>query len=124
MLNRRDFLKTAGLAAGTLALPSLTGCAMGSRPRGHVVVVGGGYGGATVAKYLRMWSDLGVDVTLVERNPQFISCPISNLVIGGDKTMADITMGYDGLRNTWGVKLLQDTVVGLDAGARKLTLAS
>ena len=89
-----------------------------------VVVVGGGYGGATVAKYLRMWSDLGVDVTLVERNPQFISCPISNLVIGGDKTMADITMGYDGLRNTWGVKLLQDTVVSLDAGARKLTLAS
>ena len=124
MLNRRDFLKTAGLAAGTLALPGLTGCAMGTRPRGHVVVVGGGYGGATVAKYLRMWSDLGVDVTLVERNPQFISCPISNLVIGGDKTMADITMGYDGLRNTWGVKLLQDTVVGLDAGARKLTLAS
>ena len=53
MLNRRDFLKTAGLAAGTLALPGLTGCAMGTRPRGHVVVVGGGYGGATVAAQLR-----------------------------------------------------------------------
>ncbi len=124
MWNRREFLKGAALAGGVVALPGLTGCAMGSKARGHVVVVGGGFGGATVAKYLRMWSQMGVDVTLVERNPQFISCPISNLVIGGDKQMADITMSYDGLRNTWGVKVLQDTVTAVDAGARKVTLAS
>jgi len=124
MLNRRDFLKTAALAGGVMALPGLSGCAMGSRPRGHVVVVGGGFGGATVAKYLRMWSQMGVDVTLVERHPLFISCPMSNLVIGGEKTMADITMGYDGLRNTWGVKVMQDTVTGIDAAGRKITLAS
>jgi sulfide dehydrogenase [flavocytochrome c] flavoprotein chain len=124
MLNRRDFLKTAALAGGVVALPGLSGCAMGSRPRGHVVVVGGGFGGATVAKYLRMWSQMGVDVTLVERNPLFISCPMSNLVIGGEKTMADITMGYDGLKNTWGVKVMQDTVTGIDAASRKITLAS
>jgi sulfite dehydrogenase len=73
------------------------------------VVVGGGYGGATVAKYLRMWSEGGVQVTLIERNPQFISCPISNLVIGGDKTMADITISYDGLRSTWGVRVCRTT---------------
>jgi sulfide dehydrogenase [flavocytochrome c] flavoprotein chain len=124
MLNRRDFLKTAALAGGVVALPGLSGCAMGSRPRGHVVVVGGGFGGATVAKYLRMWSQMGVDVTLVERNPLFISCPMSNLVIGGEKTMADITMGYDGLKNIWGVKVMQDTVTGIDAASRKITLAS
>ncbi|WP_374501697.1 FCSD flavin-binding domain-containing protein [Zoogloea sp.] len=124
MWNRREFLKGAALAGGVVALPGLSGCAMGSKARGHVVVVGGGFGGATVAKYLRMWSQMGVDVTLVERSPQFISCPISNLVIGGDKQMADITMSYDGLRNTWGVKVLQDTVTAVDAGARKLTLAS
>lgn len=124
MLTRRDFLKTATLAGGAVALPGLSGCALGARPRGHVVVVGGGFGGATVAKYLRMWSQLGVDVTLVERNPQFISCPISNLVIGGDKTIADITMGYEGLTRNWGVRVLQDTVTSIDAGARKLTLAS
>lgn len=124
MQNRRDFLKTAALAGGVVLLPGLSGCAMGSRPRGHVVVVGGGFGGATVAKYLRMWSQMGVDVTLVERNPQFISCPMSNLVVGGEKTMADITMGYDGLKNTWGVKVMQDTVTGIDAGGRKITLAS
>ena len=124
MWNRREFLRGAALAGGVVALPGLSGCAMGSKARGHVVVVGGGFGGATVAKYLRMWSQMGVDVTLVERSPQFISCPISNLVIGGDKQMADITMSYDGLRNTWGVKVLQDTVTAVDAGARKLTLAS
>jgi sulfide dehydrogenase [flavocytochrome c] flavoprotein subunit len=124
MWNRREFLKGAALAGGVVALPGLSGCAMGSKARGHVVVVGGGFGGATVAKYLRMWSQMGVDVTLVERSPQFISCPISNLVIGGDKQMADITMSYDGLRNTWGVKVLQDTVTAVDAGARKVTLAS
>ena len=106
------------------AAVALPGCAMGSRPRGNVVVVGGGYGGATAAKYLRMWSQKGVDVTLVERNPQFISCPISNLVIGGDKQMADITMSYAGLRDTWGVKVVQDSVIAVDAAARKLRLAS
>jgi sulfide dehydrogenase [flavocytochrome c] flavoprotein subunit len=59
-----------------------------------VVVVGGGFGGATAARYLRLWGG-NVDVTLVERNAQFISCPISNLVLGGHKQMADITRGYE-----------------------------
>jgi sulfide dehydrogenase [flavocytochrome c] flavoprotein subunit len=62
-----------------------------------VVVVGGGFGGSTAARYLRLWGG-NVDVTLVERNPSFVSCPISNLVVGGHKQMADITRGYDGLR--------------------------
>jgi sulfide dehydrogenase [flavocytochrome c] flavoprotein subunit len=66
-------------------MAGLYGCAGGGKASGHVVVVGGGYGGATVAKYLRMWSEGGVQVTLIERNPTFISCPISNLVIGGLK---------------------------------------
>ena len=63
--------------------------------RGKVVVVGGGYGGATAAKYIRMWSDGAVDVTLVEPNAEFISCPLSNLVLGGSRTLADITVSYD-----------------------------
>ena len=65
--------------------------------RGKVVVVGGGYGGATAAKYIRMWSDGAIDVTLVEPDASFISCPLSNLVLGGSKTLADITVSYDGL---------------------------
>ena len=124
MENRRNFLKRTALVGGVLALPGLAGCALPSRARAHVVVVGGGFGGATVAKYLRMWSSAGVDVTLIERNPQFISCPMSNLVIGGERTMADITMSYAGLRDNWGVRVMQDSVSAIDTTARSLRLAS
>ncbi|MFN4342302.1 MAG: FCSD flavin-binding domain-containing protein [Azonexus sp.] len=119
LMKRRDFLK-AGAAAGAMA--SLYGCAGGGKASGHVVVVGGGYGGATVAKYLRMWSEGGVQVTLIERNPTFISCPISNLVIGGTKTMEDITISYDGLRSKWGVRVIQDDVVAVDAVKKTVSL--
>ena len=119
LMKRRDFLKV-GAAAGTLA--SLYGCAGGGKSSGHVVVVGGGYGGATVAKYLRMWSEGGVQVTLIERNPTFISCPISNLVIGGQKVMEDITVSYDGLKNKWGVRVIQDDVVAVDAAKKTVSL--
>lgn len=119
LMKRRDFLKV-GAAAGAMA--SLYGCAGGGKASGHVVVVGGGYGGATVAKYLRMWSEGGVQVTLIERNPTFISCPISNLVIGGTKTMEDITVSYEGLRNKWGVRVIQDDVVAVDAAKKTVSL--
>ena len=119
LMKRRDFLK-AGAAAGAMA--SLYGCAGGSKASDHVVVVGGGYGGATVAKYLRMWSEGGVQVTLIERNPTFISCPISNLVIGGQKTMEDITISYEGLRSKWGVRVIQDDVVAVDAAKKTVSL--
>ena len=119
LMKRRDFLK-AGTAAGAMA--TLYGCAGGARASGHVVVVGGGYGGATVAKYLRMWSEGRVQVTLIERNPTFIACPISNLVIGGTRTMEDITVSYDGLRNKWGVRVVQDEVVAVDAQKRSISL--
>jgi sulfite dehydrogenase len=121
LMKRRDFLK-AGAAAGAMA--SLYGCAgAGSKASGHVVVVGGGYGGATVAKYLRMWSEGSVQVTLIERNPTFISCPISNLVIGGMKTMDDITVSYDNLKNKWGVRVIQDDVLAVDSVKRSVKLA-
>lgn len=120
-MQRRDFLK-AGAASAAMA--SLYGCAGGSKAGGHVVVVGGGFGGATVAKYLRMWSAGGVQVTLIERNARFVSCPMSNLVIGGQKTLADITVAYDHLRDKWGVRLIQDEVGGIDAGKRSVKLAS
>lgn len=76
-----------------------------------------------MAKHLRMWSEGSVQVTLIERNPTFISCPISNLVIGGTKTMEDITVSYDGLKNRWGVRLIQDDVVAVDAAKRSISLA-
>lgn len=115
---RRRFL-AAGAAFGGLAL---AGCATtASGPSiGRVVVVGGGFGGATAARYLRLWGG-NVDVTLVERNPAFISCPISNLVIGGHRQMADITRGYDGLKAA-GVKVVQGEVSAVDVAGRKVRL--
>ncbi len=121
LMKRRDFLKV-GAAAGAMA--SMYGCAGGGKASGHVVVVGGGYGGATIAKYLRMWSEGGVQVTLIERNPTFISCPISNLVIHGSKSMEDITVSYDGLKNKWGVRIIQDEVAGVDATKKTVSLKS
>ena len=120
LMKRRDFLKAS---AATGAIASLYGCAGGNKAGGHVVVVGGGYGGATVAKYLRMWSEGGVQVTLIERNANFVSCPISNLVIAGQKNMEDITVSYDNLKSKWGVRVIQDDVIAVDAAKRSIKLA-
>ena len=87
-----------------------------------VVVVGGGYGGATAAKYVRMWSDRKIDVTLVERGSEFVSCPLSNLVIGGSRQIADITVAYDGL-DKWGVRRIRDEAIAIDPVARTVKLA-
>jgi len=121
-MQRRQLLQTASMGAALGAL-GLSGKAIGqSGPK--VVVVGGGYGGATAAKYVRMWSDYQINVTLVEPNPEFVSCPISNLVLGGSKTMADITSPYDNLSKRHGVNLLRDLVTSIDPDRRIVQLAS
>jgi sulfide dehydrogenase [flavocytochrome c] flavoprotein chain len=122
-MQRRDFIKAVA-AAGTTS--ALAGCAtMGaSGPSiGRVVVVGGGYGGATAAKYLRVFSGGRADVSLVETNPAFVSCPLSNLVLGGSKTLNDITVPYDGLRKH-GVRVIRDTATAVDVDKRVVRLAS
>ncbi|HET7773891.1 MAG TPA: FCSD flavin-binding domain-containing protein [Burkholderiaceae bacterium] len=123
-LNRRDLLKALG-AGGAL---TLAGCAstkqQAAAPQkklGRVIVVGAGYGGATAAKYIRMWSGGNIDVTLVERNPQFVSCPISNLVIGGSRKIEDVTRDYWGLRE-YGVQVIIDEVTGVDPAKKTLQL--
>jgi len=119
--SRRDLIK---LAASGAAVTSLAGCAsMAGPPLGRVVVVGGGYGGATAAKYLRLWGEGRIDVTLVEPSENFVSCPMSNLVIGGSKTMKDITIPYAGL-SKYGVKVVRDTAARIDTDKRQVVLAS
>ncbi|ATE60746.1 NAD(P)/FAD-dependent oxidoreductase [Thauera sinica] len=126
MPNRRGFMKGLAGAVGAAALGSLAACAgvAPSRARAHVVVVGGGFGGATAAKYLRMWSQGEVDVTLVERNASFVSCPISNLVVGGYRELAGITASYAGLQSKWGVRLINDEATAIDAGKRTVSTAA
>ncbi len=106
-----------------LATLGLTGCATtASGPSlGRVVVIGGGYGGATAARYLKMWGG-NIEVTLVERNTSFVSCPISNYVVGGHAGIDRITRGYDGLK-AMGVKVVQGDVTAIDATAKKVRLA-
>lgn len=119
-MQRRRLL--AGMVAGGAL--GLAGCASTgtSAAKAKVVVVGGGYGGATAAKYLRLLSDGQIDVTLVEPNRSFISCPISNLVIAGMKTMADITTPYNGLVDKHQVRLVHDMVTAVDPVKKTVTL--
>jgi sulfide dehydrogenase [flavocytochrome c] flavoprotein subunit len=122
MNSTRRRLLGAGTALGGLATLGLSGCAsIGGPSIGRVVVVGGGFGGTTAARYLKMWGG-NVDVTLVERGASFVSCPISNLVIGGYRQMADITRGYDGLKSM-GIKVVQGEVTTIDVAGRKVRLA-
>ena len=113
-MRRRDFLKLAGAV-------SLAGCATAVPSKARVVVIGGGFGGATAAKYIRLW-DPSIDVVLVERESAFVSCPISNLVLGGFTGMQEITHGYDALRRH-GVQVVRDEVVAIDADKRSVRLA-
>jgi sulfide dehydrogenase [flavocytochrome c] flavoprotein subunit len=120
-IDRRSFIKllSAGATAG-LAAPFAARAAEIMPKKGRrVVVVGAGYGGTIAAKYIRM-NDPGIEVVLVERNSQFISCPFSNLVIGGNRQMSDITMKYDRLAKNHGIKMLQAEVTAVDGAAKKV----
>ncbi|GAB6043966.1 FCSD flavin-binding domain-containing protein [Endothiovibrio diazotrophicus] len=115
-MTRRGFVKLAGAAtaAGTLGLPHIARAA-GKR----VVVVGGGTGGATAAKYVRMM-DPSVEVTLIEKNAHYHTCYMSNEVLSGERTLDSIQFGYDGLKGH-GVNVVMDEVTAIDPVAKKVT---
>jgi sulfite dehydrogenase len=113
--DRRDFLKLTAAAAAL----SAAGCAT-TQSKARVVVIGAGYGGATAAKYIRLW-DPAIEVVLVERESVFTSCPMSNLVLGGHRSMQDIRHSYDGLRK-YGVQLLFDQANAVDPGKKTVKL--
>ncbi len=119
-ITRRQFLKLAGgaTAAGMIGAPFIAGAAGGKR----VVVVGGGAGGATAARYLRM-SDPSISVTLIEANPNYHTCFMSNEVLSGERKLDSIKFNYEGLKKR-GVNVVQDTVTAIDATARKVMTAS
>ena len=136
MMQRRHLLQHAATGAGVLGLLSLPGCASetgallsataGGRvpAKTRVLVVGGGYGGATAAKYLRLFSGQTIDVTLVEPSDAFVSCPISNLVLGGSKMLADVTTPYATLAKNHGVRVIKDMVASIDPLKKVAVLAS
>ena len=121
-MQRRTLLQS-GLALGSLS--ALAGCATltsKAPAKAQVVVIGGGYGGATAAKYMRMLSNYKISVVLIEPNATFISCPMSNLVLGGSKNLAQITTPYDALSSKHGVTLVHDRVSAIDTQQKTVTL--
>lgn len=118
MTDRRTFIKLAGAVAGLSLLPARAF----AKASGRVVVIGGGYAGATFAKYLSMWSQSNIEIVLVEQNTQFVSCPLSNLVLGGSKQIDDLVFGYDALQRNYPIRWVHDQVTAIDADARKLIL--
>ncbi|MFO1372431.1 MAG: FAD-dependent oxidoreductase [Candidatus Competibacteraceae bacterium] len=117
-ISRRHFLKLMGATTALAATPPILK-AQAVPPR--VVVVGGGFAGATVAKYLHRWGGAGVSITLVEINPTHVSCILSNLVLNGSLGLSTITFGYNTLQQN-GINVIQDQAVGIDNGNRKLQL--
>ncbi|MEF7612528.1 NAD(P)/FAD-dependent oxidoreductase [Aquincola sp. MAHUQ-54] len=118
---RRRLVLGGFLAGGAAALAGCAAVRTGAPAR--VVVVGGGFGGATAAKYLRLLSGQALDVVLVEPQPAFVSCPLSNLVVGGLRQLADLTRPYAALHARHGVTRVQDTATAVDVQARTLRLA-
>lgn len=119
--DRRAVLRAIGATA--LAGPLAACGSLSGMRNARVVVVGGGYGGATAAKYVRVFSGGRVDVTLVEPNAAFVSCPLSNLVLSGDRDLASLTVPYDALVERHGVRWVRDRAAAIDLGARQVRLA-
>jgi sulfide dehydrogenase [flavocytochrome c] flavoprotein subunit len=118
-ISRRRFGQLAG---GAAAMATLGSCATSPASKGRVVVIGGGFGGATAAKYVRTL-DPGIEVTLVEPAQTFYTCPFSNYVLAGFKTMNDIAHGYGPLRDRHGVRVVHDTATAIDPTVRTVKLA-
>ncbi len=117
-IKRRNFLRRAGIAGSMAMLPRTS---LAAAPR--VVVIGGGFGGASVAKSLRMWGG-NVNVTLVDPASAHVSCILSNLVVTGLLGMNRITISYQALRNTRGVSVLQGRALAVDPAGNRVTVGT
>jgi sulfide dehydrogenase [flavocytochrome c] flavoprotein chain len=122
-MNRRLFIgQSAALFGATIGINTLA--LAQSANKAKVVVVGAGYGGATAAKYIRMLSNNSIDVMLIEPKGEFISCPLSNLVVGGVETIDAITTPYTGLTQKHGIRMVKDTVTRIDSQKKTVTTAT
>jgi sulfide dehydrogenase [flavocytochrome c] flavoprotein chain len=125
-LTRRDFLRSSGIGVGLAAGAGLglSGCAgtatgnLASKSGRRVVVIGGGWGGATAARYIRM-ADPSIEVVMIEPGREFISCPFSNLVLSGQRTIESLTLPYDGLRGR-GVTIISDTATAIEPDTKRV----
>ncbi len=103
-INRRHFIQAAGTGLAMTGFPSIISAA--ARP--HILVIGGGFAGATVAKYLSLWSDFKVDVSMVDPNPDHVSCVLSNLVLNENIALDELRMPYAKLQSKYRVNVIRD----------------
>ena len=115
-LTRREFLKASGMSVALLGTGGVSSFAAEAKRR--VVVIGGGWGGATAAKYVRL-GDSSIEVTLLEPNKEFISCPFSNLVLSGVESLKNLTVPYDGLRKR-GVRIRHEAASAIEPDKKRV----
>ncbi|MEM0934826.1 MAG: NAD(P)/FAD-dependent oxidoreductase [Pseudomonadota bacterium] len=118
-LNRRNFLGAAATMSATLAAPMVR-----AQGRPHVVVIGGGCGGATAARYLAKDSEGAIDVTLIEPQRTYYTCFFGNLYIGGFEQYDDLGHSYSTLAAAYGINVIHDLAMGVDKDAKTVTIAS
>lgn len=124
-MDRRSFIKLLGAATGVglAGAPFITSAAEMLPKKGRrVVVIGGGYGGSIVAKYIRV-NDPSIEVVMIERDKKFVSCPFSNAVIGGFRDIKDNTITYEKLAANNGIKVVYDEVTAVDTSAKKVVVS-
>ena len=109
-ITRRTFVKGVG---GVAALGATGYVGSAKAAKAKVVVIGGGYGGAIAAKYIRA-ADSGIDVTLIEQNQHYYSCPLSNWVIAGFRTLDAQKHSYKKMASAHGINVVHETAIGVD----------
>jgi sulfide dehydrogenase [flavocytochrome c] flavoprotein subunit len=115
-VTRREFLKASAIGVALLGTGGLKSFAAEAKRR--VLVIGGGWGGATAAKYIRL-GDSSIEVTLLEPNKEFISCPFSNLVLSGVESLKNLTVSYDGLRKR-GVRIRHEAASAIEPDKKRV----
>lgn len=117
-LSRRRFLQVSGIGMAALSASQVP---VFGQARRRVVVIGGGWGGATAAKYIRL-TDPSIDVTLLEPNKEFISCPFSNLVVAGVESLKNLTLNYNGLRKH-GIRIRHEAAAAIEPDRKRVRVA-
>ena len=117
-LTRRHFGLVLGAGAATLAMPAY----LRSQGKPKVVVIGGGAGGATAARYIAKDSEGAIDVTLIDESNKYTTCFFSNLYLGGYRDFNSITHGYDKLESNYGIKKVTGRAKSVDRAAKTVTM--
>lgn len=118
--SRRNFMKFLGASSLFAVTPSMAE----DTTTPHIVVVGGGFSGATCAKYLKMWGGSSVNVTVIEANTTYVSPILSNLVLNGQKTISELSFTYGDLNSKYDINLVHSMVESVDKVGQSLRLAN